>query len=136
MKAVVRTDEYTIYQRRDDRYAVLGADKKSINGDEKAAILSQHELIKVNQPTPVEVVAQEEEEVPAEAQADALEKAVAEKGASTEVEAAVEETQAEVEIAAGDASAEEEPAAEEDAPTEAEASAKKAPAVEDPKENK
>ena len=40
MKAVVKTDEYTIYQRRDERYAVEDANKKSINGDEKAAILA------------------------------------------------------------------------------------------------
>ncbi|MBT3696764.1 MAG: hypothetical protein HN752_13520, partial [Gammaproteobacteria bacterium] len=47
MKAVVKTDEYTIYQRRDERYAVEDANKKAINGDEKAAILSKHELIKL-----------------------------------------------------------------------------------------
>ena len=30
MKVVVKNDEYTIYQRRDGRYAVEGADKKPI----------------------------------------------------------------------------------------------------------
>jgi hypothetical protein len=70
MKAVVKTDEYTIYQRRDERYAVEGANKKSINGDEKAAILSKHELIKVTLPAPVEEVVEEVEEVAAEAPAE------------------------------------------------------------------
>ena len=28
MKVIASTDEYTIYQRRDGRYAVKGADKK------------------------------------------------------------------------------------------------------------
>ncbi|MDC3409632.1 hypothetical protein OAY23_01740 [bacterium] len=69
MKAVVKTDEYTIYQRRDERYAVEGANKKAINGDEKAAILSKHELIKLAVAAPVvEEVVEEAaaEEAPAE----------------------------------------------------------------------
>jgi hypothetical protein len=70
MKAVVKTDEYIIYQRRDERYAVEGVNKKSINGDEKAAILSKHELIKVTLPAPVEEVVEEVEEVAAEAPAE------------------------------------------------------------------
>ena len=89
MKVVLRNDEYTIYQRRDGRYAVEGADKKAINGDEKVAILVANDLIKAAlpaapEPEPVEEVAEEaaaeapaeeapaeessaEEEVPAEA---------------------------------------------------------------------
>ena len=50
MKVVASTDEYTIYQRRDERHAVVGADKKAINGDAKVAILLQHELIKAAPP--------------------------------------------------------------------------------------
>ena len=50
MKVVVRKDEYTIYQRRDGRYAVEGADKKPINGDEKVTILAANELIAVMLP--------------------------------------------------------------------------------------
>jgi hypothetical protein len=77
MKLVTRTDDYTIYQRRDSRYAVQGANKTPINGDEKVAILLKHELVKapeVKQPEPepeaeqeVEAEAAEEtaEEVPA-----------------------------------------------------------------------
>ena len=67
MKAVVKTDEYTIYQRRDERYAVEDANKKSINGDEKAAILSKHELIKLAVAAPV---VEEVEEVVEEAAAE------------------------------------------------------------------
>ena len=50
MKVVASTDEYTIYQRRDGRHAVVAADKKAINGDAKVAILLQHELIKAAPP--------------------------------------------------------------------------------------
>ena len=50
MKVVTSTDEYTIYQRRDGRHAVVGADKKAINGDAKVAILLQHDLIKAAPP--------------------------------------------------------------------------------------
>jgi len=45
MKTVASTDAYTIVQRKDDRYAVIGADKKPINADEKVAILLEHGLI-------------------------------------------------------------------------------------------
>ena len=34
MKLVKKTDEYSIYQRGDERYAVKGADKLPINGDD------------------------------------------------------------------------------------------------------
>ena len=71
MKAVVKTEEYTIYQRRDERYAVEDANKKAINGDEKAAILSKHELIKLAVAAPVvEEVVEEVEEVVEEAAAE------------------------------------------------------------------
>ncbi|MEM6708887.1 MAG: hypothetical protein AAF648_08895 [Pseudomonadota bacterium] len=46
MKTVVTTDEYTIYLKRNDRHAVRGADRAWINGDDKAAILLKHDLIK------------------------------------------------------------------------------------------
>ena len=59
MKVVVTNDEYTIYQRRDGRYAVEGADKKPINGDEKVTILLANELISVTPPA-----APEEEAAP------------------------------------------------------------------------
>ena len=60
MKAVKKTSEYTVYQRRDNRYAVIGSDRKAINGDEKIKILLAEDLIKVAAPKVVE------EETPAE----------------------------------------------------------------------
>ena len=103
MKVVLRNDEYTIYQRRDGRYAVEGADKKAINGDEKVAILVANDLIKAAlpaapEPEPVEQVAEE-----------AAAEAPAEEAAA---EAAVEETPAE------EAPTEEAPAEEAEAPAE------------------
>ena len=72
MKVVVKNDEYTIYQRRDGRYAVEGADKNPINGDEKVTILAANELI-----------------------AGTLRAAPEEEAASEEAEAAETETEAE-----------------------------------------
>ena len=77
MKVVVTNDEYTIYQRRDGRYAVEGADKKPINGDEKVTILLANELISVTPPA-----APEEEAAP-----EAAEEAEAAETAETEPEA-------------------------------------------------
>ena len=66
MKVVVTNDEYTIYRRRDGRYAVEGADKRPINGDEKITILLANELISVAPPAaPKEEAAPEEEEAEA-----------------------------------------------------------------------
>ena len=56
MKVVVKNDEYTIYQRRDGRYAVEGADKKPKNGDDKVTILAANELIAVTLPAAAEDV--------------------------------------------------------------------------------
>ncbi|NCF32750.1 MAG: hypothetical protein GWP50_04180 [Proteobacteria bacterium] len=86
MKLVTRTDDYTIYQRRDSRYAVLGANKTPINGDEKVAILLKHELVKapeVKQPEP-EPEAEQEAEAAEEVEAEAAEEATEEAPASEE----------------------------------------------------
>lgn len=64
MKVVKKTSEYTIFQRRDERYAIVGADKKAINGEEKVKILAAEELIKVTAPAPAPEP--EAEEAPAE----------------------------------------------------------------------
>lgn len=50
MKLVKKTDEYTIYQRRDERYAVQDADKNPVNGAEKVRILVEEDLIKAAVP--------------------------------------------------------------------------------------
>ncbi len=69
MKVVKKTSEYTISQRRDGRYAVVGSDKKPVNGDDKVKILLAEELIKVTAPAPApepEVEEAPAEEAPAE----------------------------------------------------------------------
>ena len=94
MKVVASTDEYTIYQRRDGRYAVTGADKQPINADAKVEILLKHELIVAPAPK-----AAEPEEAPAEESAgEGPEEAAAE----TAAEAAEAEAPAEEESAAED----------------------------------
>ncbi len=50
MKVVARTDEYTIYQKRSERYAVQDSGKGWVNGDAKVAILLQHKLIEAPRP--------------------------------------------------------------------------------------
>ena len=44
-KVVASTDEYTIYQRRDDRYAVKDADGNAVNGTSKIEILLKHKQL-------------------------------------------------------------------------------------------
>ena len=69
MKLVKKTDEYSIYQRKDNRYAVQDANKNAVNGDEKLRILVAEELVKVILPAAPEEPAAEEapaEEAPAE----------------------------------------------------------------------
>ena len=63
MKVVAKTGEYTIYKKRNDRYAVKGANQRFINGDAKVAILLEHKLIeapKVKAPEPAPAPAAEE----------------------------------------------------------------------------
>ena len=46
MIVVMRADDYTIYKKRNQRYAVRGnEDKQWITGDRKVAILLAHNLI-------------------------------------------------------------------------------------------
>ena len=59
MKVVKRTADYTVYQKRSERYAVQNADKAWINGDDKAKILLDEGLIKVTPPKAPEPVADE-----------------------------------------------------------------------------
>ena len=101
MKVVVTNDEYTIYQRRDGRYAVEGADKKPINGDEKVTILLANELISVTPPAAPEeeaapeaaeeAEAAETETAETEPEAEAAEADDAEPALGDDAEAAAEE---------------------------------------------
>ena len=66
MKLVKKTADYSIYQRGDNRYAVKGANKKPINGEEKSRILQEEELVKIVRPA-------QKAEAPADAPAEAAE---------------------------------------------------------------
>jgi hypothetical protein len=95
MKLVKKTAEYSIYKRGDERYAVKDANKKAVNGEEKARILLAEDLIKVTLPAKPVVEEEAAVEAPAEEaavaeapEAPAVEEAPAE-------EAAVEEAPAE-----------------------------------------
>lgn len=59
MKATKKTAEYTIYQKRNNRYAVKGANSKWLNGEDKVKILLAEGLIKLTAAAP-------KEEAPAE----------------------------------------------------------------------
>jgi hypothetical protein len=83
MKLVKKTDQYSIFKRGDDRYAVQDAGKNAVNGDEKVRILVEEGLITVAVAAPVEEAPAEEE-----AQEDSSEEAVAEEA---EPEAAAEQ---------------------------------------------
>ncbi len=70
MKAVKKTAEYTIFQKRNSRYAVKDASKKIVNGEEKVKILLAEGLIKITEPAaPAEEPAAEEEAATEEAEA-------------------------------------------------------------------
>ncbi len=71
MKLVKKTAEYSIFQRGDNRYAVQGAKKTAVNGEEKVRILVAEGLLKVAVPAkpeePAEEAAAPEESAEAEA---------------------------------------------------------------------
>ena len=74
MKTIKKTAEYTIYQKRNNRYAVKGANANWLNGEEKVAILLAENLIKLTQPATPEV----ETEAPADTAEETTEEASAE----------------------------------------------------------
>lgn len=71
METVKKTENYTIFKKRNGRYSVQGKNKKWINGDEKAKILADEGLIKLSvaAPAPVEEAPAEEESTESEAPA-------------------------------------------------------------------
>jgi hypothetical protein len=83
MKVVKKTENYTIYSRRDGRYAVTDPDRKPVNGEDKVRILVEEGLLKVAAPAPK---AEPEPEAAAETEAPA-EEAEAEAAAETEAPA-------------------------------------------------
>jgi hypothetical protein len=71
METVKKTENYTIFKKRNGRYSVQGKNKKWINGDEKAKILADEGLIKLSvaAPAPVEEAPAEEQSTESEAPA-------------------------------------------------------------------
>lgn len=82
MKVIKKTAQYTVYQKRSGRYAVMGSARNWINGDEKAAILLADGLIKVTAPKASEP---EVEDTAAEESTDTQADAAPEAGESVEV---------------------------------------------------
>ncbi len=80
MKLVKKTAEYSIYQRRDNRYAVKDAGRNPVNAEEKVRILAAEGL--VSAPPPPAPAA--EEPAAEEAAAEAAEEAAAEGEAEAE----------------------------------------------------
>ena len=76
MTLIKKTDEYRIYQRGDERYAVQDGTGKPINGEEKVKILLAEELIKVT--LPAEPQPEAEPEAADDADEAAVEEVVAE----------------------------------------------------------
>jgi hypothetical protein len=66
METVKKTENYTIFKKRNGRYSVQGKNKKWINGDEKAKILADEGLIKLSVAAPAPVEEAPAEEAPAE----------------------------------------------------------------------
>ena len=97
MKLVKKTDDYSIYQRGDKRYAVEDAHKNAVNGEEKVRILVEEGLITVAVAAAPEEVAEEAaEEAAEETTEEAVEEAPAEEAPAEEVaEAPAEEAPAE-----------------------------------------
>lgn len=60
MKTVKKTADYTIYQKRSNRYAIKDAEKNWVNGDEKLKILLAEKLVTAPAPKPKEESATEE----------------------------------------------------------------------------
>jgi len=93
MKVVKRTADYTVYQKRSERYAVQGPDKAWINGYDKAKILLEEGLIKAVLAKPPEPEAEEAPEAAAEESTDAAAEeteAPAEEAPDADAEAAPE----------------------------------------------
>ena len=77
MTLIKKTDDYKIFKRGDERFAIQDSSGKPVNGEEKVKILLAEELIKVTLP------AEPEPEAPAD-DAEAVEETEAEAEAEAE----------------------------------------------------
>src|SRR6056300_1259718 len=110
MTLIKKTDDYRIFQRGDQRYAVQDGTGKPINGEEKVKILLAEELIKVTLPADPDPEVEAAEEVADEESAadevvaeEASEEAPAETEDTPVEEPAVQETEDEPEAKAAEA---------------------------------
>lgn len=69
MKTTKKTAEYTIFERKDGRYAIKNATKQWVNGDDKVDILKKEKLLKTPKAKP-KPKQQEAEEKAADAEAE------------------------------------------------------------------
>lgn len=84
MKTAKKTAEYTIFSRKDGRYAVKNAAKQWVNGEEKVAILQKEKLLSAPKAKP-----KAQEEAP-----EAEQQAAEENATEAEAEKAEEEGKA------------------------------------------
>ena len=91
MILIKKTEEYKVFKRGDERYAVQDATGKPINGEEKVKILLAEELIKAT--LPAEPLAEVEEEATAEGEPVAESEEAAEEDAAPEAADAEEPTE-------------------------------------------
>ena len=71
MKIIKKTDEYSIFKKRNDRYAIKDSNGKWLNAEKKVAILKDEELIKLSEsakPEPEEINEAEEAEATEESE--------------------------------------------------------------------
>ena len=71
MKIIKKTDEYSIFKKRNDRYAIKDSNGKWLNAEKKVAILKDEELIKLSEsakPESEEINEAEEAEATEEAE--------------------------------------------------------------------
>lgn len=87
MTLVKKTDEYSIYKRGDDRFAVKNAHRLPVNGDDKVAILLQEGLISA----PAVKAPEPEPEAEAEAEVEASDAAAEDTGAAEGEDAPAED---------------------------------------------
>lgn len=89
MELVKKTDDFSIFKKKNNRFGVKNKSGKWINGDEKAKILLGASLIKISEPKKVEEpVVEEAAPVEAAAQEAAPAEATAEEAPATEEPAA------------------------------------------------
>jgi ribosomal protein S17 len=66
MNVIKKTSDYTIYQKRSNRYAVKDANNRWVSGDDKVKILLAEKLVKLPEPKPKEAQEEAAEETTAE----------------------------------------------------------------------